>query len=88
MSTLVTKSNLRKHELLGLFYQLISGTCFGLGVYYAFWSAVRPLYFNSLKYSISGKDYLIFPLFFGLSFVLWSLGRIELKEAKPGKKTD
>ena len=83
---MITKGNLRKHEILGLVYQLIAGTCFGLGLYYVVWGAVRPLYFKSLDYTIGGKEYWLFPLFFGVSFVLWSLGKIELKEALPGNR--
>ncbi|MBN2422810.1 hypothetical protein JXB41_06275 [Candidatus Woesearchaeota archaeon] len=79
------KTNLRKHELIGLLLIFLAGTCFGFGLYITFWAALRPLYYNSLDYVIKGKDMFLFPLFYGLAFVLYSLGQIELKEAIPGR---
>lgn len=80
------KANLRKHEILGLIYQFIGATSLGIGVYFAVWFAIRPLYYRSLAYAIAGGEWLLFPLFFGLGGLLWSLGAIEIKEALPGHK--
>lgn len=80
------KSNLRKHELIGLFMIFLGGTLIGLGLYSAFWVAVRPLYYGSLGHQISSREFLMFPMFFGLGLVMYVLGNIELKEAMPGKK--
>jgi hypothetical protein len=79
-------ANLRRHEYMGLMLIFLSGTLIGLGLYITIWGAVRPLYYDNLDYLIQGKELLLFPLFYGLGFVLWSLGKIELKEAMPGKK--
>ena len=79
-------SNLKRHEFIGLVMLFLSGTLIGVGLYMTFWGANRPLFHGSLNYLISGKEYLIFPLFYGLGFVFWALGNIELKEAMPGKR--
>jgi hypothetical protein len=78
-------SNLRTHEIIGLTLQFLAGTLFGVGMYIAVWGASRPIFYGSLEYLIQGKEFLMFPLLFGTSAVLWSLGAIELKEALPGK---
>lgn len=83
---MASKANLRKHEVLGLFYQFLGATCIGIGIYHAVWFAIRPLYFKSLALQISNSEWWFFPLFFGLGGLLWSLGSIELKEALPGHR--
>jgi len=80
------KSNLKRHELIGLLMIFLSGTLIGLGLYITFWGANRPLLFGSVDKLLSGKEFLLFPLFFGLGFVMFVLGQIELKEAAPGRK--
>jgi len=80
------KSSIEKHELIGLSMIFLSGTCLGLGLYITFWGANRPLLFGSMSYLLKGKEFLLFPIFFGTGFLLWALGQIELKEMKPGRK--
>ena len=79
-------ANLRKHELLGLFYQFIGATCIGIGIYFSVWFGVRPVVYESVALAVNGIEWLFFPLFFGLGGLLWSLGSIEVKEALPGHK--
>ena len=77
-------SSFRKHEILGLFYQFIGMTSIGIGLYFAVWFAIRPLLYNSAAYTMTTGEWILFPLFFGLGGLLWSLGTIEIKEAMPG----
>ena len=79
-------TNLRKHEIIGLLMIFLSGILIGVGFYATFWIALRPVIYGSIEHAIPGKDFLIFPMFFGLGFVMYVLGNIELKEAIPGKK--
>jgi hypothetical protein len=80
------KSNLRKHELIGLLMTFLGATLIGFGVYSSIWVAVRPMVFGSYEHVLRGKEILMFPLFYGIGFVLMALGKIELKEALPGSK--
>ena len=80
------KSNLKKHELIGLLMVFFSGTLIGLGLLGTFWLANRPLILGANAPLVTGKEILLFPLFYGLGFILWVLGNIELKEAMPGKR--
>jgi len=80
------KHNLRKHEIIGLILLFLAGTTFGIGLYIIMWGANRPIFYNSLDYLLRGKEFLLFPIFFGASAVLWSLGKIELKDILPGKR--
>jgi len=80
------KHNLRKHEILGLVFLFIAGSLLGLGLYLTAWAAYRPIFYGSSAYLLKGKELLLFPLIFGTAAVLWALGRIELKEAMPGKR--
>jgi hypothetical protein len=80
------KSNLKRHELIGLIMIFLSGTLLGLGLYITFWGANRPLLFGNMDYLLKGKEFLLFPIFYGFSFVLFALGQIELKEAMPGRR--
>ncbi len=82
------RHNLRKHEILGLFFLFIAGSLLGLGLYLTFWGANRPIFYGSLDYLLNGKELFLFPLLYGTAAVLWALGRIELKEAVPGKRRD
>ncbi|MBN2368059.1 hypothetical protein JXC34_03495 [Candidatus Woesearchaeota archaeon] len=79
------RSNLKKHEFIGLVMIFISGTLIGIGLFSTFWLANRPL-LSGTNTLISAKEMLVFPIFFGLGFILWALGQIELKEALPGKR--
>ena len=80
------KANLRKHEILGLFYQLVGASSIGVGIYYAVWFAVKPLAVGSLAATPAGSDWWVLILFFGLGGLLWSLGSVEIKEALPGHR--
>lgn len=79
----MVKQNLRKHEVLGLFYQFLAATCIGYGIHQAVWLAVRSVYYKTLT-PVNGAEWLLFPILFGVGAVLWSLGSVELKEAQPG----
>lgn len=79
-------TNLRKHELLGLFLQFLGATSIGMGIYQAIWFATRPLLYDSVTMTIQGGEWWMFPLFFGVGALLWSLGNIEVKEALPGHR--
>ena len=59
------------------------GLTVGIGLYFAVWFAVRGIYFKTVV-DVTGWEWAIFPVFFGVGSVLWVLGGIELKEAKPG----
>tara|TARA_Y100000310_G_scaffold343124_1_gene449325 strand:- start:15417 stop:15668 length:252 start_codon:yes stop_codon:yes gene_type:complete len=78
--------NIRKHEFIGLLLIFLAGTCISIGLYLITWGANRPIFYNSIDYLIKGKEMLIFPIFFGVGCVLWTLGKIELKEAMPGRR--
>ncbi|NTV24087.1 MAG: hypothetical protein HGA85_07000 [Nanoarchaeota archaeon] len=78
--------SVRKHELVGLVMVFLSGTLLGFGLYITFWGANRPLFYNTIDALIKGKEFLLFPLFYGFSFLLMALGMIELKEMKPGRR--
>ncbi|MBR9703186.1 hypothetical protein GOV10_04060 [Candidatus Woesearchaeota archaeon] len=80
------KSSLRKHEILGLIYQFIGATSLGFGIYFSLVLAIRPMLYNSVAHGAAGNEWLLFPLFFGLGGLLWTLGGIEIKEALPGHK--
>lgn len=78
--------NLRKYEIIGLVLIFLAGTLFGIGIYMAVWGANRPIFYGSLDYLLEGKEFLLFPLLFGLAALFWAIGNIELKEALPGKR--
>ena len=78
-------SNLRKHELKGLLMLFLSSSLFGSGLFLLFLGANRPLFYGSLDYLLTGKEYFLIPFFFGLGFILWAMGHIELRDVKPGK---
>ena len=77
------KHNLRTHEHIGLFLIFAGATWLGFGIYGTLLAANRLLLAEVPL--ISGKELLIFPIFYGLGALLLALGRIELKEALPGK---
>jgi hypothetical protein len=77
------KTNLKKHELAGLFLVFVGSTWLGIGLYSTLLAANRILLANVPL--ISGKDLIIFPLFYGLSALMFVMGKIELREAMPGK---
>jgi len=80
------KHNLRKHEVIGLILIFLAATSIGIGIYLTLLGAIgRPLLHQSSDYFIKGKEFILFPIFFGIGAILWALGRIELKEALPGK---
>ena len=75
-------TTMRKHEVLGLVYQFLGATSIGIGIFIAFWYGTRPLKFG-IDAMPAGLDWAVFPLFFGIGAVLWSLGSIELKDVEP-----
>ena len=78
------KLNLKTHEHIGLFLIFVGATWLGLGLYGTLLAANRLLL--SEVPLISGKDLLIFPIFYGLGALLLVLGNIELRKALPGKR--
>ena len=80
------RSNLKKHEFIGLVMIFLSGALFGLGLYMTFWAANRPLYYSSLDYLIKTDEIVFLMVIYGLAMILGALGQIELKEALPGSK--
>ena len=78
-------TNFRKHEFIGLLMIFMGGTLLGFGLYLTMWGANRPIFYGSLQYLMTGREFIVFPLFFGLGLVLLALGKIELKEMVPGK---
>ncbi|MCX6707614.1 MAG: hypothetical protein NT001_05755 [Candidatus Woesearchaeota archaeon] len=80
------KHNLRRHELMGLLFIFLAATCIGIGLYFTLMGAIgRPLLRQSTDYFLKGKEFILFPLFYGVGALLWELGKIEIKEATPGK---
>lgn len=81
--------NLRKHEVIGLVLVFLAATCIGIGLYLTLLGAIgRPLLHQSSDYFIKGKEFVLFPIFYGVGALLWVLGKIELKEAMPGKNRE
>ncbi len=80
------RSNLKKHEFIGLLMIFLAGALLALGFYLINWAANRPLYYSSLSYMIKSYELIFVMVIFGVAFVLWSLGQVELKEAMPGSK--
>lgn len=81
----IMKSNLRKHELIGLILVFISWTSLGYGVYIIMWAINRAIFYGGSEYLLHGKELLAIPLFFGSAAIFSALGHIELKEAVPGR---
>lgn len=81
--------NLRRHEVIGLVLVFLGATSIGVGIYLTLLGAVgRPLLYQSSDYFIKGKEFILFPLFYGIGALLMALGKIELKEAMPGKNRE
>ena len=78
------KYNLKIHELIGLVMIFLAGSLLGFGLYITFWGAIRVLYNNSDL--LGAQEFLLFPMCYGWAFVLYELGKIELKEAMPGRR--
>ena len=79
------RSNLRKHEVIGLILVFLSWTSLGYGLYILLWAVNRATILGGPEHLLHGKELLVVPLFFGTAAVLNELGRVELKEACPGK---
>ena len=75
--------NLKKHEHIGLLLVFIGATWLGFALYGTLLAANR-LVVPAMPL-ISGRELLIFPLFYGVGALLLMLGTIELKEVLPGK---
>ena len=71
---------------MGEILLFIGATCIGLGLYLALLGAVgRPLLFQNSAFFLKGKEFILFPIFFGIGALLWKIGTIELREMPPGK---
>ncbi|MBD3313783.1 hypothetical protein GF345_05045 [Candidatus Woesearchaeota archaeon] len=82
----MVQHNLRRHEIMGLLFIFLAATCIGIGIYLTLMGAIgRPLLRQSTEYFLKGKEFILFPLFYGVGAVLWELGKIEIKEAIPGR---
>ena len=77
------KHNLRTHEFMGLFLVFIGATWLGLGLYGTLLAANRLLLAQVPL--IAGKELIMFPVFYGFGALMLFLGKIELREALPGK---
>jgi len=77
------KHNLRTHEFVGLFLVFIGATWLGLGIYGTLLAANRLLLAQVPL--IAGRELMVFPLFYGFGALMMTLGKIELREALPGK---
>jgi len=77
------KHNLRVHEAIGLFLIFLGATWLGFGLYGTLLAANRLLLAQVPL--IAGKELIVFPLFYGLGALMIALGKIELREALPGK---
>jgi len=78
------KTNLMKHEIMGLIFLFIGATWLGFGLYATMLGANRLLVAELPL--LAGSEMLIFPIFYGIGAVLCMLGLIELREALPGKR--
>ena len=74
--------NLRVHEVIGLILIFLGTTCLGIGLYITIYVGVGQF---MGEVELRGIDYLLFPLFFGVGSLLYSLGKIELKGVVPGR---
>lgn len=79
----MARMNLRQHEFIGLFLIFVGATWLGFALYGTLLAANRLLLANVPL--LVGKELLIFPIFYGLGALLFTLGGIELREAMPGK---
>ncbi|HIH14603.1 MAG TPA: hypothetical protein HA224_05130 [Nanoarchaeota archaeon] len=76
-------TNLKMHEHFGLLLVFLGATWLGFGLYGTLLAANRLLLANVPL--IAGKELLIFPIFYGLGALMLVFGKIELREALPGK---
>lgn len=83
------KHNVKKHEFIGLALIFLAATSIGIGLYFTLMGAIgRPLLHQSSDYFLGKKEMLLFPIFYGVGALLWAIGKIELKEALPGKNRE
>lgn len=75
--------NVKLHEFMGLFLIFLGATWLGFGIYGTLLAANRLLLAQVPL--IAGKELIVFPLFYGLGALMIALGKIELREALPGK---
>jgi hypothetical protein len=80
------RHNMKKHEHIGLLLIFLGTTWFGFALYGTLLAANRMLVQNMPL--IAGKELLLFPMFYGISAVIFMMGIIELRELKPGKNRD
>ena len=79
----MVKSNVRKHEMIGLALIFTGATWLGFALYGTLLAANRLLLAQVPL--IAGRELFIFPVFYGLGALMFVLGQIELREALPGK---
>jgi hypothetical protein len=79
----MVKQNIRTHEAIGLLLVFVGATWLGFALYATLLAANRLLLAQVPL--ISGKELFVFPIFYGLGALIWTLGHIELREALPGK---
>ena len=77
------KHNVKLQEFMGLFLIFLGATWLGFGVYGTLLAANRLLLAQVPL--IAGKELIVFPLFYGLGALMIAFGKIELREALPGK---
>jgi len=77
------RHNVKTHEFIGLFLVFLGATWLGLGLYGTLLAANRLLLAQVPL--IAGKELMVFPVFFGFGALMYTLGKIELREALPGK---
>ncbi len=70
------KFNLKTNECVGLFLVFMGASWFGFAMYGTLLAANRQIAAIPL---IAGKELFIFPIFYGLSALLMTLGWKELK---------
>lgn len=80
------KSNLRRHEIIGLILIMIGWSSLGYGLYITMWAVAKAAFITKdASGLLKGKELLVIPLFFGLAGLFNALGKVEIKEATPGK---
>lgn len=76
---------LRGSELVGLLLRILGATSWGLGLSFACWVGVRPLYYRDAAFALQATDGGLFLVFFGLGAVLWTFGSVELRGLLPAR---
>lgn len=85
--------NLKLHELIGFLAIWMGATALGFGLYITLYAAnsglasrLAVIMGKSLPNGdLRGLELLVFPVFFGIGYLLIKAGEIELREVLPGK---